>query len=235
MQSLESTLQAALRVLSRAARYAADTGRERWDFAVELQSLVELGVNFCDLRWLLCKGYVRHAVETTLPGDTAREFRTASPLLFPPASCFIITDAGIALVREIESAVSGAPVGMQIPPGLTNGSANHVPGLIPTWDRYRQELRVGDVVVKQFKVPAPNQELVLAAFQEEGWPVHIDDPLPPRGEQDTKRRLHETITSLNRNQRARLVRFMGDGTGQGIRWELIIALGTACAPQEFHC
>lgn len=80
---------------------------------------------------------------------------------------------------------------------------------------------MGGVVVKQFKVPAPNQELILAAFQEEGWPVHIDDPLPPRAEQDTKRRLHETITSLNRHQRVRLVRFMGDGTGQGVRWELI--------------
>jgi hypothetical protein len=27
-------------------------------------------------------------------------------------------------------------------------------------------------------VPAGNQELMLSAFQEEGWPEHIHDPLP---------------------------------------------------------
>ena len=65
-----------------------------------------------------------------------------------------------------------------------------------------------------------NQERILAAFEEEGWPVHIDDPLPPHPEQDSKRRLHDTINSLNRNQKKRLIQFLGNGNGQGIRWEL---------------
>ena len=90
---------------------------------------------------------------------------------------------------------------------------------LPHWDRDRQELRVGNVVVKQFKVPAPNQEMIIAAFEEEGWPPRIDDPLPPHPQQDSKRRLHDTINSLNRNQREELIRFLGDGSGQGIRWE----------------
>ncbi len=79
---------------------------------------------------------------------------------------------------------------------------------------------MGAAVVKQYKVPAPNQERVLAAFEEEGWPVHIDDPLPPSNDQDPKRRLHDTINSLNRNQKRSLLRFIGDGSGQGLRWEL---------------
>jgi hypothetical protein len=70
-------------------------------------------------------------------------------------------------------------------------------------------------------VPAANQERVLAAFEEEGWPVHIDDPLPPSPDQDSKRRLHDTINSLNRNQKCPLIRFVGDGTGQGVRWEFV--------------
>jgi hypothetical protein len=73
--------------------------------------------------------------------------------------------------------------------------------------------------VKLFKVPAINQEAVLAAFEEEEWPPRIDDPLSPRGEQNPKRRLHDTITALNRNQKAPLIRFFGDGSGQGVRWE----------------
>ncbi len=57
------------------------------------------------------------------------------------------------------------------------------------------------------------------AFQEEGWPVRIDDPLPPVSESEPKQRLRETIRSLNRNQKERLVRFKGDGTGEGVLWE----------------
>lgn len=89
----------------------------------------------------------------------------------------------------------------------------------PTWDRDRQQLRVGKVIVKEFKVPASNQEAILAAFQEENWPPRIDDPLSPVPDQDPKRRLHDTINSLNRNQKQSLVRFLGDGSGQGVRWE----------------
>jgi hypothetical protein len=64
-------------------------------------------------------------------------------------------------------------------------------------------------------------EAILAAFQEEKWTARIDDPLPPVPEQDSKRRLSDTITCLNRNQKHQLIRFHGDGTGEGIIWEFI--------------
>jgi hypothetical protein len=89
----------------------------------------------------------------------------------------------------------------------------------PEWDQVRQELRVSGMLVKQFKVPAANQEAILATFHEEDWPPRIDDPLVPRGDQDPKRRLHDTINSLNRNQKRPILHFFGDGTGQGVRWE----------------
>ena len=47
--------------------------------------------------------------------------------------------------------------------------------------------------------------------------------MPPDGEVHTKRRLHDTINSLNRCQKHSMIRFIGDGTGEGIRWELIRA------------
>jgi hypothetical protein len=65
------------------------------------------------------------------------------------------------------------------------------------------------------------QEAILIAFEEERWPPRIDDPLPGSPDLLPKRRLHDTIKSLNRNQKNRLVRFMGDGTGEGVRWELV--------------
>ena len=101
-----------------------------------------------------------------------------------------------------------------------NSTASVLPlTMSPTWDRDRQQLRVGKAIVKEYKVPASNQEAILAAFEEENWPPRIDDPLSPVPDQDPKRRLHDTINSLNRNQKQPLVRFLGDGSGQGVRWE----------------
>jgi hypothetical protein len=90
----------------------------------------------------------------------------------------------------------------------------------PKWDQQRRQLRVGAGVVKEFKLPSPNQETVLMAFEEEGWPPRIDDPLSPLPHLDPRRRLHDTIKALNRKQKRDLIRFMGDGSGEGIRWEL---------------
>ena len=84
-------------------------------------------------------------------------------------------------------------------------------------------LRIEGYIVKQFKVPSPSQEAILAAFEEEGWPVAIDDPLPPQPEQDPKHRLRQTIQSLNANQKNRLLHFRGDGSGQRILWEVVPA------------
>jgi len=90
----------------------------------------------------------------------------------------------------------------------------------PHWDAMRRELIVGGQVVKRFRRPAPNQEAVISAFEEEGWPPAIFDPLPPDAEQDCKQRLHNTIKALNHSRLARVIRFRGDGTGQRVVWEL---------------
>jgi len=92
---------------------------------------------------------------------------------------------------------------------------------VPLWNHDRRVLCVGDVVVKRFRVPSPNQETILAAFQEEAWPTAIDDPLPCPAGRDSKRRLRSTVQSLNANQKNRLLRFRGDGTGTRVLWELM--------------
>ena len=91
----------------------------------------------------------------------------------------------------------------------------------PVWNGQRRILLLGKRTVKQFKVPSAAQEAILDAFQEEGWPSAIDDPLPPMAEQEPKRRLHCTIQSLNRSQVNVLIRFRGDGSGSRIVWELV--------------
>jgi hypothetical protein len=90
---------------------------------------------------------------------------------------------------------------------------------VPRWDPLRRELLVDGQVVKRFRVPAPNQIAVLAAFEEEGWPPRVFGPLPPKEDQERKQRLRETIRALNHHQRPPMLRFSSDGTGQGILWE----------------
>jgi hypothetical protein len=92
---------------------------------------------------------------------------------------------------------------------------------VPRWDEQFRELRWQGELVKQFRLPAPNQEAILAALEEEGWPIRIDDPLPHLPDLDPQQRLHDTIKKLNLHQHRRLIRFRGDGTGKGIRWEAV--------------
>ena len=44
----------------------------------------------------------------------------------------------------------------------------------PVWENRKRELWVGKLLIKRFRVPADNQEAILAAFQEEGWPSWWD-------------------------------------------------------------
>ena len=100
-----------------------------------------------------------------------------------------------------------------------NGQAKAAGKIVPHWNAMGRELIVGGQTVKRFRVPAPNQEAILSAFEEEGWPQRVYDPLPPNGETDPKYRLHETIKALNGHRLARIIRFGGDGTGEGVYWE----------------
>jgi hypothetical protein len=86
-------------------------------------------------------------------------------------------------------------------------------------------LSLGGTVVKRFRVPAHNQELILSAFEEEGWPDHIDDPLPVRGDIDPPTRLHDAINRLNGCQVHHLLRFSGNGIGTGVCWQVRQAAG----------
>lgn len=94
----------------------------------------------------------------------------------------------------------------------------------PRWNSELRILSVDDVTVKRFQRPAPSQQAILAAFEEEGWPLRIDDPLiPAKGMQlsQIKDRLRSTVADLNRAQHGRTrVQFHTDGTGQGILWTL---------------
>jgi len=190
-----------MQILLEARGYAADLQRDAWDFAVELVSLHTAGITSAELRWLMCHGLIAHALECSVPEKHERQFRQASNLMLTAQSCFVLTERGLALARPAEEPVSPAPA------------------VIPRYFPDLKELWFQGTLVKRFKVPAHNQELILSAFEEEGWPPHLDDPLPPLDGIEPKRRLHDAVGKLNRNQHQRMLHFRGAGDGRGLRWE----------------
>jgi hypothetical protein len=206
-------LHSTLSLLFEAYRYAQELDRDTWDFAVEIQALRAAGATHSDLRWLVCNDLVEHAGEAIGTGRHRRLFHQTGSLTFTERTCFVLTDRGVRIARP----GNGRAAVLDELPARTVTTRT----LVPHWDKDRQELRLGGCMIKQFKVPAPNQELILEAFEEDGWPPRIDDPLPRHPSLNAKRRLHETITTLNRHHKHRLVRFLGDGSGEGVRWELL--------------
>jgi hypothetical protein len=156
--------QPALAILQEAYAYACELGRPAWDFAVEIHVLREAGLTHSDLRWLVCRGLVAHAAETTRDGQDSRDFRPTGALTFTKRTCFVLAETAAGPAQASTDSCPTAAVPLQPGPAASS------PPPVPQWDKERQELRVGELVVKQFKVPAPNQEMILASFEEEGWP-----------------------------------------------------------------
>ena len=236
MGSVLSNVQAAVDLLVQARCYAEETGSDPWEFAVEMELLTDLGLTANDFRWLVRSGQVYHQREVTLEGEDGRAFHPSGDLSFPVRTCFVLTDHGRNLAAQL-SQQEQAPANGSRRNGLKSlalEQCSHDSGqrafrqsepVKPHWDADLRELKVRATLVKRYKWQAVNQEIVLGAFEEEGWPRRIDDPLPPHPEQDSKRRLCDTIKCLNRKQCEPLIRFHGDGTGEGITWEIPVATG----------
>jgi hypothetical protein len=180
-----------------------------WQFAVTLKELAKAGLTGPDLRWLIAQGVVRHAVERVRARTGPRSFRRLPDLCLVTRSCFVLTDEG----ARVLPLWFPATVLIEAP----RASCSDEP-VRPRWDGRSRELTWRGQLVKRFRIVAPNQQLILDAFEEEGWPARIDDPLNG-GCDDPRQRLHDTVRNLNRCQRGLRLRFLRDGSGEGICWE----------------
>lgn len=206
-------LRPAIRLLDRAYRYASDVDESEWQFAIEINRLRECGLSECDLRWLVRRNVVEHRTEITERDASVRCFSMSEHLSFYPNTCFTLTRSGARFAQGLLNP-SPVPAQVDVPVGVAVDQR-------PVWDPARRILRVGNAVVKHFRVPAPSQEVIINAFADEGWAPRVDDPLPPDNDSEPIRRLQSAIMCLNRNQLRRLLRFRGDGTGTGVIWELV--------------
>lgn len=187
-------LSSGLRALDEAVADAAGLGFDPWQLAVPLAELLAAGLTGGDIRWLVACGLVRHTREQPGADPDRRVFAPATTLALGPTSCFL------------PATIPGPAV---VPPLCVAR---------PRWDAGRRELLWVGRVVKRFRVPAPSQEKILAAFEEDGWPARIDSPLTPDARPGSGRRLHDAVRDLNRGQAPPPVRFFRDGRGEGVCW-----------------
>ena len=214
-QHLHAEVQKALTHLHRAHEFAVDVQLDIWQFAEPLRNFAAMGVQEPALRWLVVKGYAEHAHELTTFSEADRRFRPSPNLSFTPKTCFVITEAGAEVLQgKPEEALLTAPI-------LTFPTLAAVVAPMPRWDARMRTLYLGDQTVKRFKVLAKNQEMVLSAFEQEGWMHVIDDPLPFDAEVCLETRLRDTIRRLNLDHVNHLLHFYGDGTGCHILWETV--------------
>lgn len=215
---LEENLRTGLAILWQAYTYATDAGAELWDFALEIDKLYATGLTISDLRWLVAKGFAEHGREMSVYGDSHRSFRPSDGFNFENETCLVLTPNGARLASNILSEPAGGGLSTW-PIDLASHVRAKSPSLKPCWDPTRRELSLAGIPVKRFRVPARNQELILSAFEEDGWPIQIDDPLPVSDDIDPRTRLHDAINRLNGHQTNNLLSFHGDGHGTGVSWE----------------
>lgn len=228
-----------INMLLQAYTCGQDVGTDTWDFALEIDALYESGLTISDLRWLVAKRFVEHGQESSEYGAPHRSVCPGAGYFFTPTTCVVLTADGAAFADHFlkPSDASSQPTspietepllqGGQIselenePPKAQNLNGSTEAVSKPCWDSRRRELSLDGMVIKRFRVPAQVQELILCAFEEEGWPEYIDDPLPVRKDVDPHARLHDAIHRLNRCQINRLLRFKGNGDGTAVSWELV--------------
>src|SRR5260370_26403159 len=99
VERLSASLRVALVNLKKAYDSARECRRSPWDFAVELRELQTIGgLSTTDLRWLVSKRYVTHAVEKTKARQQKRIFDKLGGLVFGDKSCFVVTAAGVSRI-----------------------------------------------------------------------------------------------------------------------------------------
>ncbi|MEM7785375.1 MAG: hypothetical protein AAF939_03815 [Planctomycetota bacterium] len=228
-------LQPALILLRDAHHYAMRTGKDVWQFATELEELQSQGLTTTDLRWLISTGIVLHGIELSTFRDPYRKFEKCDNLFFSTRSCFVLSEKGLISLettsqfqqKNPEDSFNGelrSEIDNKAERKLSDGqSSDSKPdggeSIVPEWDHEKRVLMFQGEVVKRFKWPAVNQELVVNAFHEQGWPEMIHDPIPPIGDVKPKNRLHDTIKCLNRNRVSKSIKFHGNGDGTGVLWK----------------
>jgi hypothetical protein len=89
---------------------------------------------------------------------------------------------------------------------------------VPHWDARTDTLHCFDQRLK-VRFDAANLRVVLDAFEAQGWPRRIANPLRAGNGVTAKRKLQQTVKSLSERLRGTGLRLRMDGEAMGVCWE----------------
>jgi hypothetical protein len=195
------------------ARWAAcDVQARARDKAVSRKHFHARGIGDSLLLWMMYQGQIEHV-----------QARAQAPLPHPVGSLQLDDTSAFALTDEGEAFADAFLAAVLVPPDPIDRHEAwdrlFLGTLLPHYDAANRIFSWGRHILKRFRQPSKNQELVLSAAEELRWPNWFDDPLFFVREKNPKILLHDTIKDLNRRQSPYLVHFKGDGTGRRIGWE----------------
>jgi len=213
----ERRFHSALVLLNDATSFARDTGRDAWDYCLRLEELLSAGLTVADCRWLADKKLVD--ARDLGQGRGRRGGNKPRKPTFTRATHFVLTVAGAAYAAELRSA-NGKPRAKNV-----KGAAHRARGTEgmgnPRWDSRLLVLHVDEIAVKKFQAKARNQMAVMAAFEAQGWPRQIHNPLNSCSPARRAQALADAVHGLNRNLRAKVIRFHTAEKGASVRYELL--------------
>jgi hypothetical protein len=204
-QRLGPSARAALGLLLGRYYCATSLGRPAQNLAIGWPFLSEMtGLDTAGLHSLLETGLVEHWEGVPGPWRRRRQLPAAG-FRAGPRSSFTLSPTGVALAWDL------------FRPGATAAREGPCPnGEMPCWRASNRQLWFRGQVVLEFGRSAPNQECVLDALEELGWPPQIDDPLPHKKGKRARKRLGDTLRSLSAAQRA--IHFRVSADGRAVLW-----------------
>jgi hypothetical protein len=195
------------------ARYAAtDAHLPAHARPVSRKHLNGRGIGDEILFWMMYQAQIEHL----RPLQSSPSLQPVNSLHLDEASAFALTDAGEAFADSFLVSVlvpRDPSERLEAWERLLEGT------LLPHYDFESRVFSWGRHILKCFRQPSKNQELLLSAAEELRWPDWFDDPLAFVRDKNPKILLHDTIKDLNRRQSPYLIHFKGDGTGRRIGWE----------------
>ncbi len=91
----------------------------------------------------------------------------------------------------------------------------------PEWRATARQLWYGHCLLKVYRRHAPNQMILLDAFQQAGWPTWMASPFSCDPFDDEMQLLRDTIKNVNRGHRHRLLRFVIDARCRYVGWRFM--------------
>jgi hypothetical protein len=193
----------------------ADAQKRQTDSHVNAVLISQLHARGCGdavLLWLLYRDHLEHWQPASRRSGRVRDPRPVNSVRLLETSSLALTHAGEAFAKRL-LADAGAPPDTEEDELAWDEAP--LGRLIPKYDGDNRVFAWGQHVIKCFRQPSENQEGILAAAEELGWPLWFDDPLPRHSRMNAKLRLHDTIKNLNRNQLKRLVPTAAAGGSAG--------------------